>query len=59
MAGRRARAGSAGSSRVDGGPHFSFSNLDGLAMGADVAAEILAGRLLLRTGPTRTGECPR
>ncbi|GAA2823221.1 vanadium-dependent haloperoxidase [Nonomuraea rubra] len=54
-----AAAADAGRSRVDGGLHLSFSNLDGLAMGAGVAAEILAGRLLLKAGPTHTGECPR
>ncbi|MGW3343557.1 hypothetical protein ACWDA3_09620 [Nonomuraea rubra] len=44
---------------MNGGLHFTVSNLDGLAMGAGVAAEILAGRLLLKAGPTHTGECPR
>ncbi|MEV0620801.1 hypothetical protein AB0I81_46275 [Nonomuraea sp. NPDC050404] len=42
-----------------GGLHFGFSNFDGLAMGADVAAEILAKRLLLKSGPTHLGSCPR
>ncbi|MEV0383979.1 vanadium-dependent haloperoxidase [Nonomuraea sp. NPDC050643] len=54
-----AAAADAGRSRVAGGLHFSFSNFDGLAMGADVAAEILARRLLLTSGPTHTGACPR
>ncbi|GAA2216157.1 hypothetical protein GCM10009850_116260 [Nonomuraea monospora] len=54
-----AAAADAGRSRVLGGLHFSFSNFDGLAMGADVAAEILAKRLLLKSGPTHTGACPR
>ncbi|SEG40085.1 PAP2 superfamily protein [Nonomuraea solani] len=54
-----AAAADAGRSRVLGGLHFSFSNFDGLAMGADVAAEILAKRLLLRSGSTHHGACPR
>ncbi|WP_219462536.1 vanadium-dependent haloperoxidase [Nonomuraea rhizosphaerae] len=54
-----AAAGDAGRSRVFGGLHFEFSNRDGLAMGSNVAAEILARRLLLRSGPTHVGACPR
>lgn len=30
-----------------------------LAMGREVAAEVLARRLLLKSGPTHVGECPR
>ncbi|MFG1707867.1 vanadium-dependent haloperoxidase [Nonomuraea sp. M3C6] len=52
-------ASDAGRSRVVGGLHFGFSNFDGLAMGGDVAAEILADRLLLKSGPTHVGACPR
>ncbi|MGR6916085.1 vanadium-dependent haloperoxidase [[Actinomadura] parvosata] len=59
FAGFSAAAADAGRSRVVGGLHFPFSNADGLTMGADVASEILAKRLLLRTGPTHTGACPR
>ncbi|TMR95130.1 vanadium-dependent haloperoxidase [Nonomuraea basaltis] len=54
-----AAAADAGRSRVLGGQHFGFSNVDGLAMGRDVAAEILATRLLLKSGPTHAGACPR
>ncbi|GAA3601887.1 hypothetical protein GCM10022419_102750 [Nonomuraea rosea] len=54
-----AAAADAGRSRVLGGLHFSFSNLDGLAMGRDVAAEVLDRKLLLRSGPTHVGACPR
>lgn len=54
-----AAAADAGRSRVFGGQHFTFSNLDGLSMGADLAAEILAKRLLPRYGPTHVGACPR
>lgn len=52
-------AADAGRSRVYGGLHFGFSNADGLAMGRDVAAEVLATRLLLKNGPTHVGTCPR
>lgn len=54
-----AAAADAGRSRVVGGLHFSFSNIDGLSMGQDVAAEVLATRLLLKSGPTHVGACPR
>ncbi|MCK2217669.1 vanadium-dependent haloperoxidase [Actinomadura sp. ATCC 31491] len=54
-----AAAADAGRSRVLGGLHFGFSNLDGLAMGRDVAADILAAKLLPRSGPTHVGACPR
>lgn len=49
----------AGWSRVVGGLHFDFSNADGLAMGEQVAGEVLAKKLLLKSGPTHLGECPR
>src|SRR5918999_1757151 len=53
-----AAAADAGRSRVVGGTHFEFSNQAGLAVGRDVAAEILANRLLYTTGPTHHGQCP-
>jgi membrane-associated phospholipid phosphatase len=53
-----AAAAEAGRSRVFGGQHFEFSNQTGLAIGRNVAAEVLATRLLYRTGPTHHGECP-
>lgn len=53
-----AAAAEAGRSRVYGGQHFEFSNQAGLAIGHDVAAEVLATRLLKRTGPTHHGRCP-
>jgi hypothetical protein len=53
-----AAAAEAGRSRVFGGQHFEFSNQAGLAIGDGVAAEVLATRLLYRTGPTHLGECP-
>jgi PAP2 superfamily protein len=52
-------ANEAGLSRVLGGIHFSFSNLDGLAVGRAIGAEVLAKKLLLKQGPTHFGECPR
>jgi PAP2 superfamily protein len=51
-------AADAGRSRVVGGNHFEFSNQAGLTMGRQVAAEILARRLLYTTGPTHHGQCP-
>lgn len=48
----------AGRSRVVGGLHFEFSNQGGLTMGRDLAAEVLAKKLLYTTGPTHHGECP-
>jgi hypothetical protein len=54
-----AAADEAGRSRVYGGQHFEFSNRAGLALGRGVAAEVLAGSLLYRTGPTHLGTCPR
>ena len=42
-----------------GGLHFEFSNQAGLALGRGVAGEVLATRLLLRSGETHTGACPR
>lgn len=48
-----------GDSRVAGGLHFQFSNKQGLAQGRAIAAEVLATKLLLRTGPTHFGSCPR
>jgi hypothetical protein len=54
-----AAAAEAGRSRVYGGLHFEFSNQAGLAMGRDVASEVLATRLLLRNGDTHVGACPR
>jgi membrane-associated phospholipid phosphatase len=53
-----AAAAEAGRSRVFGGQHFEFSNQTGLAIGRNVADEVLATRLLYRTGPTHYGECP-
>jgi hypothetical protein len=54
-----AAAAEAGRSRVFGGRHFEFSNQAGLALGRSVAGEVLATRLLLRTGDTHVGSCPR
>ncbi|MBO2451840.1 vanadium-dependent haloperoxidase [Actinomadura barringtoniae] len=51
-------AADAGRSRVVGGVHFEFSNQAGLTMGRDLAAEVLAKKLLYMTGPTHHGECP-
>jgi hypothetical protein len=53
-----AAAAEAGRSRVFGGQHFEFSNQAGLALGRNVATEVLATRLLKRTGPTHHGNCP-
>ncbi|WP_086848724.1 vanadium-dependent haloperoxidase [Amycolatopsis kentuckyensis] len=53
-----AAAAEAGRSRVFGGQHFEFSNQAGHAIGRGVAAEVLATRLLKRTGPTHHGSCP-
>jgi hypothetical protein len=53
-----AAAAEAGRSRVYGGQHFEFSNEAGLAAGDGVGAEVLATRLLRRTGPTHHGSCP-
>ncbi|SED07266.1 PAP2 superfamily protein [Amycolatopsis tolypomycina] len=53
-----AAAAEAGRSRVFGGQHFEFSNQAGFAIGRGVAAEVLATRLLKRTGPTHHGSCP-
>jgi hypothetical protein len=54
-----AAAAEAGRSRVYGGLHFEFSNQAGLAIGRNVAAEVLATRLLVRSGNTHVGACPR
>jgi len=54
-----AAAAEAGRSRVYGGQHFEFSNQAGLGVGRGVAGEVLATRLLYRTGPTHVGSCPR
>jgi hypothetical protein len=54
-----AAAAEAGRSRVFGGQHFEFSNQAGLAVGRGVASEVLASELLLRSGPTHFGDCPR
>jgi hypothetical protein len=48
-----------GWSRIAGGLHFSFSNRDGIAAGRAIAEEVLARKLLLKTGPTHFGACPR
>jgi len=48
----------AGQSRILGGLHFQFSNVEALVSGFGVAAEILAKKLLLRVGPTHQGVCP-
>jgi hypothetical protein len=53
-----AAAAEAGRSRVFGGQHFEFSDQAGLEIGRGVAGEVLATRLLYRTGPTHHGECP-
>ncbi|HET6711297.1 vanadium-dependent haloperoxidase [Amycolatopsis sp.] len=53
-----AAAAEAGRSRVFGGQHFEFSNQAGLGIGRGVASEVLATRLLKRTGPTHHGSCP-
>jgi hypothetical protein len=53
-----AAAAEAGRSRVVGGIHFEFSNQEALASGRAVAAEILAGKLLRKDGPTHFGRCP-
>lgn len=53
-----AAAAEAGKSRVFGGQHFEFSNQAGLAVGRGVATEVLATRLLKRSGPTHHGDCP-
>jgi membrane-associated phospholipid phosphatase len=53
-----AAAAEAGRSRVFGGQHFEFSNQAGAAIGRGVATEVLATRLLKRTGPTHHGSCP-
>jgi hypothetical protein len=54
-----AAAAEAGRSRIFGGQHFEFSNQAGLALGRAVAAEVLQTSLLLRSGPTHFGECPK
>jgi len=54
-----AAAAEAGRSRVYGGQHFEFSNQAGFAIGRGVAAEVLANSLLVRSGPTHVGSCPR
>jgi hypothetical protein len=54
-----AAAAEAGRSRVGGGIHFEFSNQAGLVAGRGVAAEVLAGSLLLKRGATHFGACPR
>jgi membrane-associated phospholipid phosphatase len=54
-----AAAAEAGRSRVYGGQHFEFSNQTGLGLGRGVAGEVLATRLLYRSGPTHFGACPR
>jgi PAP2 superfamily protein len=51
-------AAEAGRSRVVGGIHFEFSNQDGLAVGRNVAAEVLSRSLLHTGGPTHNGTCP-
>ncbi|HTO99650.1 MAG TPA: vanadium-dependent haloperoxidase [Myxococcales bacterium] len=48
----------AGRSRIFGGVHFEFSNQAGLVAGRAVGAEILAGSLLRKAGPTHFGSCP-
>jgi hypothetical protein len=53
-----AAAAEAGRSRVFGGQHFEFSNQAALAIGRTVATEVLATRLLKRTGPTHHSSCP-
>ena len=54
-----AAAAEAGRSRVFGGLHFEFSNQAGLKLGRDIAAEVLANKLLLNNGSTHIGSCPR
>ncbi|WP_439379614.1 vanadium-dependent haloperoxidase [Amycolatopsis lexingtonensis] len=53
-----AAAAEAGRSRVFGGQHFEFSDQAGLSIGRGVATEVLATRLLKRSGPTHHGSCP-
>ncbi len=53
-----AAAAEAGRSRVFGGQHLEFSNQAALTIGRDVAADVLAGQLLPRSGPTHQGDCP-
>lgn len=53
-----AAAAEAGRSRVFGGQHFEFSNQAGLGIGRGVGAEVLAGQLRYRSGPTHLGDCP-
>lgn len=48
----------AGLSRVLGGIHFQFSNIEALAKGRAIAAEIVANKLLKRRGQTHFGQCP-
>jgi len=43
---------------VFGGQHFEFSNQAAPVIGRTVATEVLATRLLKRTGPTHHGSCP-
>ncbi|MGK5678122.1 vanadium-dependent haloperoxidase [Actinoplanes sp. URMC 104] len=54
-----AAATEAGRSRVYGGQHFPFSDRAGQRIGAGVAREVLATKLLHRSGPTHDGACPR
>jgi membrane-associated phospholipid phosphatase len=53
-----AAAEEAGISRIYGGLHFPFSNIDGLAAGRAIAREILGNKLLLQKGQTHFGQCP-
>jgi hypothetical protein len=52
-------AAEAGQSRIDGGLHFRFSDLDARVAGQAIVAEIAATSLLRRHGPTHFGQCPR
>ncbi len=54
-----AAAAEAGRSRIFGGQHFEFSNQAGLGLGRAVATEVLAKKLLLQSGTTHVGACPR
>ncbi len=53
-----AAAAEMGRSRPLGGFHFEFSNQQGLAAGRAIASEVLANKLLRRSGATHFGQCP-
>ena len=51
-------AAEAGLSRVLGGLHFQFSNLEGTVAGRAIASEVLSKALLRTRGATHSGSCP-